>query len=354
MWEKLKHNRVTNYVRAHKRISSVVFLVLLLLVFFMRPKAATPIDTQTITYGNIAQTVSGSGVVDSKTTANLTFPIGGRLTYLGVKKGDYVTAGQTIAALDLRSVQKNLQDDLIDYNKQRLVFDATQKANNNHTPQDALSDAMKQALQNNQYDLDKTILSVEIQDLAKLNSILTTPISGIVTRADVDSSGVTVSAATTFTVSDPNNFVFDIDMDEADIGKVIIGQNINISFDSYPDDIVRLTVTSVDFASHATSTGGTAYTVEATLPNQNGKYRIGMNGDADIVIAQQKHVLTLPLSALVNEDSVLVKNGKKYKKVKVTLGLRNDTDAQILGGVGQGDVIASTPSQVTDKMIEKN
>jgi multidrug efflux pump subunit AcrA (membrane-fusion protein) len=79
-----------------------------------------------------------------------------------------------------------------------------------------------------------------------------------------------------------------------------------------------------------------------------------MNGDADIVIAQQKNVLTLPLSALVNDDSVYVKDGKKYRKVKVTLGLRNDTDAQILSGVGQGDVIASTPSQITDKMIEKN
>jgi HlyD family secretion protein len=354
MVEKIKLHRLIHLILTHKKLSALLLVIVLLLIFFLRPKAATPVDTQTITYGNISQTVSGSGVVGSKTTANLTFPIGGRLTYLGVKKGDSVTAGQTIAALDLRSVQKNLQDDLITYNKQRLVFDATQKANNNHTPQDALSDSMKQALQNNQYDLDKTILSVEIQDLAKLNSILTTPISGIVTRADVDSAGVTVSAATTFSVSDPNNFVFDIDIDEADIGKVVIGQNINISFDSYPDDIVRLTVTSIDFASHATSTGGTAYTVEATLPNQNGKYRIGMNGDADIVIAQQKNVLTLPLSALVNDDSVYVKDGKKYRKVKVTLGLRNDTDAQILSGVGQGDVIASTPSQITDKMIEKN
>ena len=354
MLERIRHNRVTHYLRTHKLISITLGIVILLLLFFLRPKTPPVIDTQTITYGNIQESVSGSGTVFSKTTVNLTFPLGGRLTYLGVKKGDTVTSGQTIATLDLRSVQKNLESELIDYNKQRLTFDSTQKANNNHTPQDALSDAMKQALQNNQYDLNKTILSVELQDLAKQNSILWTPIAGIVTRADVQSAGVTVNTGTTFTVSDPNNFVFNIDIDEADIGRIKANQMIDISFDAYPDETIHLPVTSVDFAAHATSTGGTAYTVEAALPNTTGKYRIGMNGDADIIIAQKKNILTIPLSAFIDETHVYVKTGNMYKKTKVVLGLKNDTDAQIVSGVEKGDVIATTPSQITDKMIEKN
>lgn len=354
MLEKMKKNRIVNYIWSHKWISVGLGVIILLLIIFLKPKAPPPIDTQTIGIGTIKETVSGSGVVDSKTTVNLAFPIGGKLTYLGVKKGDRVTAGQTIATLDLRSVQKNLESELIDYNKQRLTFDATQKANNNHTPQDALSDSMKQALENNQYDLDKTILSVELQNLAKQNSILSTPISGVVTRADVQSAGLTIGVTTTFTVVDPDNFVFDIDVDEADIGKIKLGQRIAISLDAYPDTIIELPVTSVDFASHSTSTGGTAYTVQAALPNTSGIYKIGMNGDADITIAEKKNVRTIPLSALVDDDHVYIQQGKLYKKILVKLGLKNDTDAEVVSGVEKGDIVATTPSQITDSMVQKN
>ena len=74
---------------------------------------------------------------------------------------------------------------------------------------------MKRILQNNQYDLDKAINSVELFDLAKQNLVVTTPISGIVTRADVKSAGGNVSAQITITKVDPQNLVFECDVDVA-------------------------------------------------------------------------------------------------------------------------------------------
>src|SRR4030067_1300152 len=103
-----------------------------------------------------------------------------------------------MGVLDQKTDLKNLKAELIDYSKKRNEFEQTQEDNQNRTPTQALNDEMKRILQNNQYDLDKAINSVELFDLAKQNLVVTTPISGIVTRADVKSAGVNVSATTTF------------------------------------------------------------------------------------------------------------------------------------------------------------
>src|SRR5260221_3521584 len=95
---------------------------------------------------------------------------------------------------------------------------------------------MKRLLQNNQYDLNKTINSVELVDLARQQSILSTPIAGIVTRVDAPVAGVTaIAGSTTFTVVDPTSIVFDMDIDEADIGKIQEGQHAKITLDAYPN-----------------------------------------------------------------------------------------------------------------------
>ena len=94
--------------------------------------------------------------------------------------------------MDERTVQKNLEIALIDYSKQRLTFDQTLEKNQNRTPAEALNIDMKRILENNQFDLDKAIKSVELSDLAKQDSVLTTPISGIVTRSDVETAGVNI------------------------------------------------------------------------------------------------------------------------------------------------------------------
>ncbi|HVZ58531.1 MAG TPA: efflux RND transporter periplasmic adaptor subunit, partial [Patescibacteria group bacterium] len=302
--------------------------------------------TQTVEPHDITQTVSASGTVDSLSSVNLNFLAGGKLAYLGVKEGDTVNKGEVIATLDQRTAKVNLENALIDYSKERNTFDQTIEDNNGHTPSNALTDAMKRILEDNQYDLDKAVNSVELDSLAQEQSTLTTPIAGIVTRADVETAGVNVGATTTFTVADPNSLVFKEDVDESDIGQVHVGQAMSISLDAYPDKTIRTTVKSIDFASHTTSTGGTAYTVEGDLPVSGQLYRIGMNGDGDIIVASALHTLTIPLSSLIDETHVYVKTGQTFLRKTVKLGIQSDTDAQVLSGLSPGDKVALTPDDV--------
>ena len=333
--------KIFHFLRSHKRVVILAIVILIILGFILRPKNTTQIETQAVKKQDITQSLSGTGSVDSVNTVNLNFLTGGKLVYLGVHKGDFVEAGQVIATLDQRTMQKNLETALRNYSEQRNAFDTTKENNQNHTPEDALNVSMKRILENNQYDLDKAIISVELQQLAREQAVLTTPIAGVVTRADVPTSGVNIGATTTFTVADPINLVFKLDIDEADIGRVRPTQNVKVILDAYPDRPINLVVTSIDFAAHTTTTGGSAYTAEAVMPdNTSLDYRVGMNGDAEVILDQRLGVLTIPLASITTDNYVYVKKEKNWEKRKVKLGLTNDTDAQVLDGVKEGELVA--------------
>jgi len=334
-------------------IPLLVLVVLIVIVLFSRSSGSAQVETQTIKRQDLVQSLSASGNVDSLQTVNLTFGMGGKLVYLGVKKGDTVHAGQVIATLDQRVMQKNLETSLRTYAQERNTFDQTKDDKHASTPNDAVNDQIKRILQNNQYDLEKSVISVELQSLAKEQSVLTTPISGIVTRADVESSGINVGLTTTFTVANPSDLVFQMDVDEADIGKISEGMPVKMIMSAYPDETLYLTVDSIDFATHTTSTGGNVYTIEARMPNtETNKYRIGMTGDAEIIVQKKDNVVTVPLTSVTDDNYVYVKTKDGFVKKKVALGLSNDTDAEVVSGLEVNDQVALDPVQA-EKMKPK-
>jgi HlyD family secretion protein len=347
----LNPKKIFHFLKTHKKIVFPVIIVIVLLLIFW-PKPPKPLETQTIKRGDIIQTLSATGTV-AATSVSLSFLSSGKLTYLGVKKGEYVKSGQVLAELDQRIVQKNLETALRNYSEQRNSFDATSDSNQNRTPQQALNDSMKRILQNNQYDLDKAVISVELQDLAKQQAILTSPIDGVVTRADVETAGVNVGATTTFVVSDLKTTTFNIDIDESDVGKVTVGLPAKVTLDAYPDNTFNVKVKSIDFAAHTTTTGENVYTVEVGLP-QNNKfaYRVGMNGDADIITNEKKDVVTVPLVSVVDDNYVYVKTKKGAEKRKIKLGLQNDTDGEVKSRLMPGDKVALDPTEA-EKVSKK-
>lgn len=343
-------NFAVQFAKIHKIISFAILLSLIVALLILKPGEQEPIAVEKVKRENISQTISITGDIDSNTTANLSFKVSGKLVYLGAKKGDYVYAYQTIAGMDKRTVQKNLEIALIDYSKQRLTFDQTLEKNQNRTPAEALNVDMKRILEDNQFDLDRAIKSVELSDLAKQDSVLTTPISGIITRQDVETAGVNVSSATIFTVTDLSSLTFKMDVDEADIGKVKGDQKIKVVLDPYPDETLNLTVDKIDFVSHTTSTGGTAFTVYADLEdNPDDKYRVGINGNAEIIIDEKKDVLTIPVSSVSENNKVFVKTNTGFEERKIKTGLQNDTRAQAISGLSQNDEVAVEPTLVPKK-----
>ncbi len=333
-----------------------IIIVALILGFFLRPKNPKPVETETVTKTNLVQSISITGSVTADRFAELSFLVGGKLTYLGASQGDFVKKFQTIAALDQRTAQKNLENALIDYSKERNSFEQTKENYNNETPTTAINGSVKRILEDNQFDLDKSVKSVELVTLAREQSVLTTPIDGILTRADVNSTGVNVGVTDVWTVVDPDSLVFKMEVDEADIAKVRDGQQVELILDSYPDETINIAVDKIDFVTHTTSTGGNAYNVRANMPiNSDYRYRIGMNGNAQIITRKKKNVLTISLSSIENDDEVLVKKDSKFEKRKIKTGIENDTSVEVIDGLSEGDIVAADPTNIPkDKIVSSN
>jgi RND family efflux transporter MFP subunit len=342
-------SKLKNLVWGHKKISISILIAIIIIGIIVWPKGGKPVLTETVKAQDVVKTVSVTGTIDAQTSVNLTFQTPETLSYVGVKLGDSVKKYQLIASLDQNQLQASLRQAQQDFTAGKA---ASQQYYDNHTNATE-SDSEKvqrtaiDASQNKAYD---QIVKVQ-HDIA--NSSLYAPIAGIVTRMDAQTAGVNITPATTFTITDPTSLDFKMEVDEADIGQIKNGQIATASLDSFPNDNLKLTVDNIDFVSHLTTSGGNTFFVKANLP-QNNNYRVGMNGNADIIINAKYNVLTIQSSDIVDNNYVYVKTSKGFEKTKLVLGLQNDTQAQVLSGLSEGDTVAIDPTSVPQNSIVKN
>lgn len=288
----------------------------------------------------LTQTLDASGVVDAKEKALLRFVVGGKLTYLGAKEGDVVKKNQTIARIDARDLQKRLTNSLATYSQARLEFDQLQDDNKDRTlPKDEIRTAEREQL-----DLNMTVTNVEISDIAISNTVMSSPIAGVVVSAPTTVSGVVLGATDSFGIINPETMIFRAEVDEADIASVQKGQKAVLTLDAYPEEKIETTVSFIGYRSIETSSG-TAFVVELPIKETNilEKYRLGMNGDAQIQLAVRENVLTVPLSATKERDSkffVDIKSGENQAVEKeIEVGIQTDEWAEVTDGLSELDQI---------------
>ncbi|MCX6816519.1 MAG: efflux RND transporter periplasmic adaptor subunit [Candidatus Beckwithbacteria bacterium] len=306
------------------------------------PKAPeTLYDLVPAAFQDIRQTVTASGKVKSATEVNLQFQTAGQLAWVGVKEGDYVNKWQALASLDQKQLKKTLQKYLLDFSKERNDFDEALKVTYRDT---ALTDTISRILQKNQYDLDKAVLDVELQDITLKYATLITPISGIVTHIDTPVSGVNIiPAAAVFTVADPQNLVFEAQIDEMDISLVKVQQAAEITLDAYPDKPIPVTVDSIDFNSQADSSGSTVFIAKFKLVNSiDQSLLLGMNGEVSILVNAKNNVLSVPTAA-INET-----NGQTQVQIVVNHRLKSLT---VITGTSNGDLTEITSGLNPEQIV---
>ncbi len=339
----VKLSSVRNHLSKKKLLIGLVILIAACgLIFFLLQKGSKDITTTTVKRSNLESELVLSGEMDANEKVKLQFPLSGKVTWVGVKEGDTIQKGQGLASLDQRTAQKNLQASLIDYSKERNVFEQSNLDQQAIKPSDALNDRMKKILQNYQYDLDKAVISVELQDLAKQEALLSSPIEGIVTRADIPFAGQTAVAGTsTFEIVNPASIYFAVSVDQTEVNDIKKGNTAKIFLDAYPDETVSGNISDISF-SPKTDESGTVYKVKLLLAIDNSqyKYRLGMTGDATFVTEKKVNALYLPVSFVKSDDegSYVFINEKKEKKY-IKTGIETDENIEIVSGLSEGDTI---------------
>lgn len=324
--------------------------------FFFRGKPnsnGSIIKTTQVNFGKIRETVSSSGKTKATTQIDLKFQTSGRLAWIKVKEGDIVKKYQALAGLDVAELQKNLTKSLRDYSKTRNDFEEAHRDTYRDKP---VTDTIKRILEKNDWDLDKSIIDVELKDIALKMATLTTPISGIVTHIDTPVAGVNILSTNIITIADPESLVFSANVDETDIGKIAEGMNTEVNLDAYPDKIFSGKVKKIAFVSETTSAGATVFPVEITLDEGN-LLRLGLNGDVSIIVKEIAETLTLPNDAIKESAKtpgvyVIKKSGESYERITVKLGIEGETESEILEGLTEGDEIVIDGFQLLPKELQ--
>lgn len=338
-------------------VGLVVFLLAVSVFLFRKNRSRRSFKTALVSRKNLTKIISASGEVKSEKEITLKFQTSGKLAWVGVKEGDQVKKWQAIASLDKRELEKNLKKELLDYMNERWDFQADRETYNVSTDnldQYTLSNAARRILEKAQFDLNRDVIDVEIAHLAVELATIITPIEGIVTKIETPVAGVNITPATAeFIIADPKTVFFEINVDEIDIGQIKKGQKVIISLDAYPEEKIESEVKQISFQAETTSGGGTAFRVKTELPeNKDLKFRLGMNGDAEIIIKERENVLAVPASAVMKRKNrryvFIVKNGRAHKQ-EVKMGLITDTEVEIVSGLNQRDeVISEKISKVKD------
>lgn len=332
-----------SYIKAHKKLLIILVLGLvgLLWYFFGRGSNATYTEYK-VQQTSLADTLELSGKIEAESYANLRFPAGGLITYLGAKEGDVVKKYQTLASVDTRQTQKILEQKLNAYAIQRGTFDQTIDDNDNSIPDGDLGRELKRLLEKNQYQLENTVKDVEYQELSLRLSRLTSPIAGILVSSPFSVSGVNALATDVWTVVDPTSLQFVADLDEIDLKRVHEGQKVEISIDAYPDANITSTIASISYSPKET-TSGTTYEVKMKLPQDKvSQLRMGLNGTAKIILEEKNNVRTLPTQAVTYKGGkveVLVKSGQGYTPKNIEVGVDTGSSLEIVNGLSVGDVV---------------
>jgi multidrug resistance efflux pump len=190
------------------------------------------------------------------------------------------------------------------------------------------------------------------------------PISGDVTGKYQEEGELIASATAGFaqgaavvSIADLSKMLVRVNINEVDVARVKVGQPVEISVDSVPGKRFAGRVSSIsaaaigkslkrDVAASAQSsgTGGVVrFEVKVTVGNADRRLRPGMTAVVDIILDRHKNVLTLPAESIKPGNKVAVVTGpakeQKATDAKITTGLKNDAEVEILSGVSEGDTV---------------
>lgn len=181
------------------------------------------------------------------------------------------------------------------------------------------------------------------------NSTIVSPIDGLVLSRNVEVGNAVSSilvlgsqATPLFTLGDVSDVFVRGKVDQADIGKVYLGQPARIVVESFRDrkfegKVYRISPYGVE------KENVTTFEVQVSIHNPGQELKANMSANAEIILEEKKNVLLVPEAAVVydkdRKPAVEVPDAAQEKgrrKVAVKLGISNGIKTELLNGLDEG------------------
>lgn len=288
------------------------------------PGALADTSTGTASVGGADCAAGGTFAYAAQKT--LTAKMSGEITTLSIREGDWVSEDQIVGAFKATDMDAQIENSRLSLENAKLALQSTKDQLDNYT--------------------------------------ITSPISGTVVEKTYK-AGDNLDAATGGSLAviyDMSKLTFQMAIDELDIGKVQVGQEVRITAEALEGQSFTGRVSKINI--NGTTGGGvTSYPVTVDIDDP-GSLLPGMNVSADILVENATHVLAVPVEMVQRGNTVNVlpagavdKDGKpdytKLVETPVTLGRNDDSFIEIVSGLKEGDVVVykMDPTNLMEQMM---
>jgi multidrug efflux pump subunit AcrA (membrane-fusion protein) len=380
-----------------KVVIPLIAIVLIIGGFFVYKtltKSKTEVlETAKVTKGSIQGVIVETGII--KPQVGAVVKIGARATgtivKMNVKIGDRVKTGKLIATIDDREILKAIEQQkaslsaaentlaqvkltypdrireaqaTFDYAK--INYDReTELLKHEYTTKDSVdkarsqfeaADANLQRLQNEyktqvniaKANLDDTTAQLKQQETRLTYTRIYSPINGLISDVTAQEGETIVAGlqvANLVTVLDPTLLEMWIYVDETDIGRVKVGQQVDYYVDTYPDKLFHGGIEKI-YPQPVVKDNIVYYLATVKVSRDDSEFlKPEMTTHIKIAFAEKKDVLTVPNAAIKFETGkqvvYRVTAPNKVEKVAIQTGLRGEDATEVISGLRDGDMLAT-------------
>lgn len=312
-------------------------------------------QTALVTRGDLTQGVTATGTLNPVLNVQVGSQISGNIQKLFADFNTEVKAGQVVAQLDAATYEAAVRQsegdvanakaalELARLTEKRKAELVAQKA----APQADL-DSARAALAQAQANVQMKEANLQRAKVDLSRCTIYSPIDGIVISRDVDvgqTVAATMNAPVLFKIAnDLQKMQINAAIAEADIGNVIVGQDVEFTVDAFPGRTFHGTVEQVRNAATTVQNVVTYDTVIA-VSNEDLKLKPGMTANVSVIIAQRQNILKLPNAAL------RFRLPESEAKAATTATPARDAGAGSQGGSGRRGGRARPPGAAMDRTI---
>ncbi len=389
----MAHYRVKVEIMSKKKFFiflSVIALITLIVLFNLRSnrEKAIKVSVEKVATQDLSSIISASGEIKPKKSVNISAQIPGRVVKIAVEEGQVVQEGDFLLKLEATQYEANAERDqafirslnaeLIkakaqlkrdegNFNRQKNLWDKQlisreelEGAQAQFDIAKATHEAITYQIRQAQASLKSTLDNIE-------KTTYSSPISGIISSLQVE-EGETALVGTMnnpgtvlMTIADLSVMEVEVEVDETDVIGVEIGQPADVLVDAFPNLTISGTVTEIGSSAllqSSLSEESRDFKVVITLEDPPDNLKPGLSASADIITAERKNAVVVPISALVLQDDT--NNSDKRNKdqweglftlgpdnrvtfTRIEKGIMGELMIEIISGLAPGQTVVVGP-----------
>jgi RND family efflux transporter MFP subunit len=308
------------------------------------PKQKNPIlvNGETLENQTFERYISIQGIVESDDLVNVSAEMGGRIKTLRAEEGDYVRKGQTIATLDMETLEKQIEEVKTSLSLATTVYERQKRL----WEQNIGSEIQYLQAKNNKDRLDKSLETLDSQ-VAKRN--IYAPISGYVDRKFLSAGEMAAPGVPIVNILDASKVKITADIPESYLGKIKSNDVVDIHFPALNKSIQK----KISQISRTIDPANRTFQIEIHTSNKDNTLKPNLLAEVRFMDYKKENSIVAPVDYILEEVNgnkfvyiALTKDNKMIaRKTYVQLGESYNGLVIIVEGLAAGDILVTDGSR---------